>query len=376
MLRLRPAGSGWVAVLLAGELIPVVLLAPLVGRLVDRLETRRVLLVSLLGQAVVAVPLALVSLPWLTVVLFTGLNALGAFVRPATAALVPAIAAHDISAARAYSLIATGTSLGWIAGPAGGGLLTAAAGARAALLVDAATFAVLALATAGVRTRRPPIQHAVGAPRTETWAGFRVLANDPVLRLALLISALAIGCAVIDNVAAPFRFINQLGASASGYGLYLTLWGVGALAGAQLVPLFGERRAEAALAVGNALCGLGIAGIGFAPTLVVAFILSVLGGLGNGMTNVAQNALINQRTPADQAGRTFAAAAALVQLAVGLGTAGGSPLVVLLHPNGALVTAGSVALVPALFALVVALRRRPASPVTASTRPEPASPTP
>src|SRR5262245_29148235 len=59
LLRLQPHGSAWVAGLLAAELIPYVVLAPLTGRVVDRFETRRVLLIALAGQAVLCVPLAL-----------------------------------------------------------------------------------------------------------------------------------------------------------------------------------------------------------------------------------------------------------------------------------------------------------------------------
>jgi len=83
LLRLQPAGSGWVAALLAAELIPYVLLAPLSGRLVDRYETRRLLVIALAGQAVVAVPLAVAGGPLATVLLFLALNAVSTAVRPA-----------------------------------------------------------------------------------------------------------------------------------------------------------------------------------------------------------------------------------------------------------------------------------------------------
>ncbi|HEY6761069.1 MAG TPA: hypothetical protein VI318_16345, partial [Baekduia sp.] len=91
LLRLRPEGSGWLAALLAAQLLPTVLLSPVVGQLVDRVETRRVLLTAVCGQAVVAVPLALVSGPAATVALFLLLATFNAAVRPSTNALVPAI---------------------------------------------------------------------------------------------------------------------------------------------------------------------------------------------------------------------------------------------------------------------------------------------
>ncbi|MFI5914937.1 MFS transporter [Dactylosporangium sp. NPDC051541] len=349
LLRLQPHGSGWVAALLAAELIPYVVLAPLTGRVVDRFETRSVLLVALAGQAVLCVPLALVSALWATVLLFAGITALSAFVRPATSALVPAITGEE-QAQRGYARLATGTSLGWIAGPAAGGLLTGAFGATAAILADAATFALLTVACAAIRARRHPAPPDPDGPTAR--GGLRLILGDRIMRTALLGSAIAVASGVVDNVAAPFRFVGQLGAGDSGYGLYLTLWGVGALLAAQVVARV--RLSDAVLiALGNLLIGAGIAGIGLAPTLVLAFGASLIGGFGNGVVNVAQNALISTRTPPAQHGRAFAASGALIQTAIGVGTAAASPLVTLLHADGAMIVAGVLTGITALVTLIL-----------------------
>ena len=173
-----------------------------------------------------------------------------------------------------------------------------------------------------------------------------------MLGVALLVSATAIGCAVIDNVAAPFRFVDQLGATATGYGLYLSIWGAGAFLGIQILPRIKPHRQAAALAGGNLLIGLGIAGIGLAPVLTLAFAAAGVGGLGNGLTNVTQNALIAGHTPTAQHGRAFAAAAATNQIAIGVGTAVASPLVTLLGANIATVTAGSLTMFAAVGGLI------------------------
>ncbi|WP_426506553.1 MFS transporter [Dactylosporangium sp. McL0621] len=349
LLRLQPHGSGWVAGLLAAELIPFVVLAPLTGRIVDRFETRAVLLVALAGQAVLCVPLAYATALLPTIALFAGVTALSAFVRPATSALVPAITGEG-DAQSGYSRLATGTGLGWIAGPAAGGLLTGAFGPGTAILVDAATFAVLTLACSAVRARRHPAAAPPDGKRAA--GGMRLIFGDRLLRTALLGSAIAISSGVIDNVAAPFRFVGQLGASDSGYGLYLTLWGLGALIGAQIVPRV-RLSSATLLALGNLLIGAGIAGIGLAPSLLLAYVASTAGGIGNGVVNVAQNALISTRTPPAQHGRAFAASGAVIQTAIGLGTAAASPLVVLLHADGAMLCAGLLTCATALVALLL-----------------------
>jgi MFS family permease len=356
LLRLQPHGSGWVAALLAAELVPFVVLAPVVGRVVDRFETRGVLIVALLGQAVAAVPLALLDGSLTTVLLFAVVASLSAFVRPATNALVPAITGPE-GRERGFSRLGVGFGLGWIAGPAAGGLLTGWFGVRTAVLADAATFAVLAGACALLTARRRPDPATVAGDRS---GGLRLLLADRVLTVAVLGAAVCVGAAVVDNVAAPFRFIDQLGASGSQYGLYLTLWGVGALAGAQALPMLhlGHR---AALAVACLLLGAGIAGIGIAPGLLLAYAASVVGGVGNGVLTVAQSALVTARIPPERHGRVFATVGAVVQTAIGGGTLAAAPLVTWLGGGGALLTAGVTAMVVAVIVLLATANPAPAA---------------
>ena len=349
---LRGSGSGWVAALLAAQLIPAVLLAPLAGRLVDRYETRRVLLVAVAGQALVAVPLALASAPWLIIVLFTTLASFTTVVRPATSSLVPTIAGGEHTA-RGYARIAAGQGLGWIVGPALGGILTAAVGAHGALLIDAGTFVVLAAACLGIQARRPPRPVDGVRPRP----GWSLLLADRVLRATLTVNAICIACAVVDNVAAPFRFVDQLGASSTGFGVYLALWGAGALAGSQLLPRLAPARHAMAVAAGNCVMGVGIAGIGLAPALWVAFVASALGGVGNGLANVGQSTLVGSRVPAAERGRAFAATSAAMQAATGVGTVAGGLLLAALAPDVVMLLCGLLAALAAAAGLVALSRR-------------------
>ncbi|MEV4517375.1 MFS transporter [Dactylosporangium sp. NPDC049525] len=347
LLRLQPHGSGWVAAILAAELVPFVVLAPLVGRVVDRVETRSLLIFALLGQAVVAVPLALLDGPLPTVLLFAALAGLSAFVRPSTNALVPAITGPE-GRERGFARLGAGVGIGWIVGPGVGGLLTGWFGVRTAVLADAVTFAVLAGACALLSVRRRPDPATVAKDRS---GGLRLLLADRVLSVAVLGAAVCVGAAVIDNVAAPFRFIDQLGATDSQYGLYLTLWGVGALAGSQLLPHI-RMSHRGAVAVACLTMGAGIAGIGVAPGLLIAYAAAVAGGVGNGMLNVAQSALVTARTPPERHGRLFATVGAVTQTAIGGGTAAAAPLITWLGGGGALITAGVTSMLVAVIVLL------------------------
>lgn len=347
LLRLRPEGAGWVSALLGAELVPAVVASHWFGRLVDSHDKRRLLVIALSGQAVVAVPLAVISTPWVTVALFLLMASLGALVRPATSALIPALSGED-RAVTGYAWVATGTSLGWIVGPALGGLLTGSIGARATLLGDAGTFVVLTIACGLLSVREPPRSEPLAKGRGS--GGASLVWRDVLLRTSILVTCLAVGCAVVDNVAAPYRFVDQLGTSSFGYGSYLGLWGLGALAGAQLSRK--AKRPARSLAVGNLLCALGIAGIGLAPGLAIAYVASVGGGVGNGLESVSMSALVSSRIPPEARGRGFAATSAFVQASTAIGTAAGAPLVTAFGAGHSMTGAGVLAALAGLGAVL------------------------
>lgn len=361
VLRVRAAGSGWVSAVIAAEFLSPVLAAPIAGIVVDRVESRRVLLTALSGQAIMALALSLFSGAAVTVGLVGLLGCLSAFTRPATGALVPRVVGQE-NAARGYARLATGTTIGWVVGPAIGGILTAKLGVGITMLADGASFLILWLFTLAISARRPitakkadPSEAQIGRARS---AGFRLVFHDPVLRLALPLTALATGIAVADNVAAPFRFVNQLHAGASGFGIYEAVWAVGALVGVQV---FGSRRSkghtEPLLAIGNFVMGLGIASIGWAPNYAMALAAAALGGAGNGISNVAESAVIQNRTPEELLGRAFSASQALMQSATAAGTIAAAPSVARLGASTTMIAFGLVAAASAAVGLTAAVLR-------------------
>ncbi|MGN6474362.1 MAG: MFS transporter [Mycobacteriales bacterium] len=357
LLELRAHGVGWVSGALGAELLPTVLFAWYSGRVVDRVDNRRLLVIGLAGQAVVAVPLAFARAPWLVVALFFVLNSVATLVRPAANAMVPVLSG-EMGATKGFAWVATGLGIGWIIGPALGGILTSAFGVTTAICVDAGSFIAMAIACGLLSATRHHRPSPDGEP--DHHGGIKILWHDAVLRWAILTTAIVVACAVVDNVAAPFRFIDQLKTSSTGYGGYLALWGVGALAGSQLPRRLKPSALPIALAVGNGLSGVGIVGIGIAPSLGLALAASTLGGVGNGIANVAQNAVIANRVREDRRGRAFASAGALIQTGIGVGTVAGAPLTAALGAGHAMTAAGGLAvLLAALTVLWTATALRP-----------------
>jgi MFS family permease len=339
LLELRGSGVGWVSAALGADLVPFIIFASLSGRLVDRLDNRRLLVAALGLQGAAVLPLAFVRQPWLIVALVFAVASFSTVVRPATNAMVPVLAG-DERAPTAYAWVATGTAIGYSAGYAAGGLLTATVGAKGALLADTVTFVVLAGACSLLSVSRGGGR---AAGETEhRLGGLAILRRDTILKWSVLVTAIAVACAVVDNVAAPFRFINQLHTSSAGYGLYLSLWGLGSLLGAQGPRRLGASLMPVSLAVGNAVSGLGILGIGLASNLGLALGASVVGGIGNGIANVAISSLVSGRVGESERGRAFATVGALVQAGVGTGTIAGAPLVAVLNAGRAMAAAGAL----------------------------------
>ncbi len=284
---------------------PVVLGAGLAGAIVDRFENRALLIGISFAQAAIAVALALcVNTLWAVLVLVALLGFAVAISQPAEFALVPA-AAGEVEIARANGLMESVRALGFSAGPMLGGVLGAAGQLRLALVIDALSFVIVALVACAVRARRRPV--AAGG-RLRARDGFVFLLRDRALAVTLGGAIAALTVFTISATAEPFFVTDVLGAGSFGYGLLITAWTVGMLAGAAGLP---HRVAPAALAAtalaAIAAQGLGLAGAAVAPVLWTALIGFAFGGVAHGLKNVLLRTLIHERVPEELRGRAFAA---------------------------------------------------------------------
>ena len=301
---------------------PVVLLAGYVGLLVDRVETRSLLLVVSAGQAVVAVGLALLHSQALLYVLAALLGVGIAIAQAAEFALIPVVAGGR-SLQKANGTVETARALGFTLGPLCGGLLVAAGGITAAMLVDAASFVVVGLAALSLSVRRLGSPETEGQPRRAR-DGIGFLLADPVVALMVVVVFVSL-LFMSASIPADLVYVEDvLGVENIGFGVVLTAWTVGMLIGANVV---GRRIPLTALATAT-MVGVTVQGLGKFLTpfwLVLGFMVVayLVGGIGHGLKNVASRTLIHTRIPADRHGRAFAAwngvrnAAELGALAVG-----------------------------------------------------------
>ena len=357
------SGSGIVvAALFIALWTPVVALAAPAGLLVDRADPRRVLIAVSAAQAVVAVGLAFADSTAAILALAALLGCGTAVGQPAEFALVPAVTEPDRLAA-ANGRIESARYLGYTLGPLLGGALAAGGGTRGALLVDAASFAVVALMALSLRPRRAAArEHAADAGRARD--GIAFLVRDRVLALVMTVAFISLLFMSASITAELFFATEVLGVGELGYGVLMAAWMAGMVLGATALP----RRVPAAAAVTVALVAIAVQGAGLAlPTLWLAvgfaLVAYVVGGAAQGLKNVLIRTLIHERVPERLHGRAYAAYNALRNGAELVALAGGGLLVSAIGARWTLLLAGSL---PVLAALAGLATRRAPQPVEAT----------
>lgn len=361
-LRLHNQGqsAAVISALVIASVVPVVLVGPLAAPLVDRMDSRRLIVIVTVLQTLVAAGLALVENVALTIALLVLLGAGLSLASPALQLLVPHLTG-DENAARGYARLEAFRTGGNVAGPVLAGLLVAAADARLALLINAATYATMAAALMLLPSQSKP---ASSARSSMSWLaqvrqGVGVLAEDRLLRTAISALACAIVFTAMLSVARVFFIRDDLRASDAGYGWLVTAHTVGMLLSSLLlaprIPLNWQPRI---LVGAGILMGAALIGSASVPVFAVASVAFVLTGIANSLQGLAIRNLIHDRVPTEVRGRAFASSGAVLNGANLAGTALGGPTAGLLGGAGALQLAGAGTFL-ATLAAAPALVKRP-----------------
>jgi Major Facilitator Superfamily len=335
---------------------PSVLVAGHVGLLVDRVEATRLLaLVSVAGTAVAAV-VAFADALAPVLILTAALGIVFATSQPAEFSLVPPLAGEDrIQEANGH--IETARYVGFGIGPLLGGLLFAAGGLELAMLVDAATFAAVAVAALALRVRRDPaiLEESERAPRARD--GIAFLFGDRLLRLAMTVAFGSLLFMSAVWVGELFFVEDVLGRGDVSYGAMLSIWTAGMALGALLL----SRRVAAGAVAVVGLAAATVQGAALAlPALWLSFAFflacSLLGGLGHGLKNVMFRSLIHIRVPDHLHGRAFAAYNGIRNTAELGAFAAGGLLVSAIGARGTLAYAGGLSALVGVVGLLAMLR--------------------
>jgi MFS family permease len=355
-LLLQSAGHGGLAVsgLMLAAGLPLALLAPLTGRLADRVDSRTILVVVGLAQAAICTAMAFATHPVLIIALVALLACGLACTQPVLSALLPEMVRRED--------LAKASGLSQVAGQIG--ILVGQTGSRVPLLIDAVTYLVLVVAALAVRTRRRFPKPETGQKLTP----YRLRDDRGLTVMVGVLAAIVLSIGAI-NVFEIFFVRETLGASTTVYGLIAAAWPVGMLLGSAVFGRIGTHRItpRAMLATAAASC---------APFLLAALVgsafwlvpLWIIGGVFNAGINVFFMVFLTSRTPPAARGRAFAAMGAPIQAAGMIGLLVAGPLVDLVDPRALIACAGAAALLTALAAWPV-VRREPPSPPAVSDSP-------
>jgi MFS family permease len=296
-----------VAVLLIATAAPR-LLGPLAGAIADRVEQRRLMQGCELGRATVITVIAF-TLPPLPVLLALVVLAstLSALFMPAGRSAVPVLVGRE-QLQPANALLATGSNLGLATGPFIGGALVALVGTTPTLLVDAATSLVAVALLGFLPDLRAAALRRDDAPGIgfEVVDGLRHVVRHRLTRAILMGLTLGVSFAGMGSVAGVFLIRGTLGAGPVAFGLFEAAWGVGMIAGSLALIRWATGRDPTLLfAVGWLLTGAGVAAAGVAPTAAVAILVYAVGGIGNGLDNVATDTILQRVVPRPFLGRAF-----------------------------------------------------------------------
>jgi len=244
---MQNVGAGWmmtqltmsplmVSLVQAATTLPVFLVILPAGALADMVDRRRFLLITQGWMVLAAGALGVLTLrhhitPWVLLGLTFALG-LGAVMNdPAWQAITPEIISAERHAP-AVALNSVGYNVARAVGPALGGLVIAAAGSGWAFLLNAASFFGVIFFL--YRWRRPHFERVeTGRVSDALLAGLRYVRTAPLARCVLVrTGAFSLGAssllALLPILARPY--------GASGYGLLLGSFGLGALGGAALLP--------------------------------------------------------------------------------------------------------------------------------------------
>lgn len=352
LIALQMAGSAW-ATALAGvaATLPLVIGGVLGGVLVDRLGFRRASIIAdaASGVTVLAVPVLAATGAlelWTLLMLVFISNLLDAPGSAARLSQLPELAASaGVALSRAAAIQATVSRSATMIGAALAGVLVALVGAAPAMLVNAAAFAIaIALTLAFVPTVRVAGASAPGDGSGELTAGIRFVLATPLVRaiVVMVVVTNAIDTAGL-TVLKPL-YAQRLGHDGAELGIMVACFAGGALLGAVLYGIVGDRVPRRALYVTLFL----LAGppaylmLALAPPFPVVVVVLALCGLAAGPLNPLIDSALYGIIPPTIRARVLGAITAGVTAAMPLGSLLAGIGVDALGLTGALLVAAAV----------------------------------
>jgi hypothetical protein len=165
-----------------------------------------------------------------------------------------------------------------------------------ALLVDAASFLAIAILLA-FTSGLPGVHLEREAFRQRFSDGFRFARRNLLVRVLLIGEAVAM---MLFTLVIPIEVIyakESLETTSAGFGILMASWGVGIVVGSLIYLLVKKWSALTLIILSTAAIGAAYLGMAAADTLLVACLVSVVGGAGNGVQWISVVTALQEVTP-------------------------------------------------------------------------------
>lgn len=284
-----------------GTLFVPALVAPLFVARIDRRHPRSTLPVLYGLQAIAYFVLALVARhsSWVVVLAIATVTGIIALIgRSLARAATVAVTSPAGLLREGNALANTMFTVCFMAGPVIAGLVIVAGGTTAVLLINGGLFVVITavLATAG------GLPAPAAAEATSWWrrlhAAVDHVCRDRVLRSLFILQSVLL---VFFTISIPVEVVyaeHTLHAGAAGYGVLISAWGGGAVAGSTIYARWRRLPARELIVLGSVLLGVGLLLMAVAPTLPVAIAGSAIAGVGNGIYAVSARTAVQEAVEA------------------------------------------------------------------------------
>jgi hypothetical protein len=231
-----------------------------------------------------------------------------------------------------------GFAITFTLGPTLAGITVPALGATTALLIDVVSFLVCG---ALVLDFKPDAEDADAmSVRDRLRAALEHIREVPTLRRLLTIQTIAL---IFFTFSGPVEVAYakvSLHAGDGGYGVLVGVWGLGVTIGSLIFAKSVNRSLRLLLSAATLAVGLAYLGWSLAPGLLVACVIGLIGGVGNGVQWASLISSVQKLTPQRLQGRMMGAVESVGAIAPAIGFSLGGAVTALSSPRWAFFVAG------------------------------------
>jgi MFS family permease len=300
-----------VAALVAAEIVPVLLLGPIAGVIIDRFSRKAVLVGADLFRAALVLSLLWPQGAWHAYLVAAGLAAGNTFFNPTVQAVIPTLTTEDQRLAANSVSWSTGRLVQIIAAASAGGLI-GLIGTGPAFVLNAASFVASAVLIATLAI--PPHAGQIGTEAkrglsqylADARDGFRFALHDRFVSRLLLVQALASLASGATGALLVVLAERHLQLPSSGFAWLIGAIGVGALLG-PLIPnaLARDYRDGRWLFVPYVIRGIGDVLLAIFTPWPIALLILFVYGLNTSAGIVVFNSVVQQAVPDAVRGRVY-----------------------------------------------------------------------